>query len=229
MSICLRPLLIGHPHRSKYFDAALKHITSLQEDWLAKGGEILTSSKPSQAKPSQAKPSQAKPSQAKPSQAKPSQAKPSQAKPSQAKPSQAKQGESGARPSGPHQCAPGKAPIFLSRRNAVSGSPGTVMASSSTDAVASGSLRPLSHIKPWSVSSNRERLDPANGLLLLANVDALFDAELVTFENDGRMLVSKLVPAGEKKRLGLPRRLARAPDRHERAYLAQHRKMKFQR
>ena len=41
MSICLHPFLIGVPHRSKYFDAALKHITSRQEVWLAKGGEIL--------------------------------------------------------------------------------------------------------------------------------------------------------------------------------------------
>jgi hypothetical protein len=28
MSICLHPFLIGHPHRSKYFDQALAHITS---------------------------------------------------------------------------------------------------------------------------------------------------------------------------------------------------------
>ncbi|MFL6796815.1 MAG: hypothetical protein ACJ8F3_05320 [Xanthobacteraceae bacterium] len=41
MSICLHPFLIGHPHRSKYFDMALKHVTSRQEVWLAKGSEIL--------------------------------------------------------------------------------------------------------------------------------------------------------------------------------------------
>ena len=40
MSICLHPFLIGHPHRSKYFDQALKHITSRQEVWLATGSEI---------------------------------------------------------------------------------------------------------------------------------------------------------------------------------------------
>jgi putative restriction endonuclease len=32
-----------------------------------------------------------------------------------------------------------------------------------------------SHIKPWSDCSNRERLDPLNGLLLVAHIDALFD------------------------------------------------------
>jgi allantoinase len=40
MSICLHPFLIGHPHRSKYFDQALKHITTRQEVWLATGSEI---------------------------------------------------------------------------------------------------------------------------------------------------------------------------------------------
>ena len=32
-----------------------------------------------------------------------------------------------------------------------------------------------SHMKPWRESTNFERLDPANGLLLTANFDALFD------------------------------------------------------
>jgi allantoinase len=40
MSICLHPFLIGHPHRSKYLDQALKHISSRQEVWLATGSEI---------------------------------------------------------------------------------------------------------------------------------------------------------------------------------------------
>jgi peptidoglycan/xylan/chitin deacetylase (PgdA/CDA1 family) len=40
MSICLHPFLIGHPNRSKYFDLALKHITSRQEVWVTQGGEI---------------------------------------------------------------------------------------------------------------------------------------------------------------------------------------------
>jgi len=40
MSICLHPFLIGHPHRSKYFDKALAHIKSRQEVWVTTGGEI---------------------------------------------------------------------------------------------------------------------------------------------------------------------------------------------
>jgi peptidoglycan/xylan/chitin deacetylase (PgdA/CDA1 family) len=41
MSICLHPFLIGHPHRSKYFDRALAHIRSRQEVWLATGSQII--------------------------------------------------------------------------------------------------------------------------------------------------------------------------------------------
>jgi hypothetical protein len=84
-----------------------------------------------------------------------------------------------------------------------------------------------SHIKPWRSCSDEERLDPANGLLLVANIDALFDSGLITFDDNGRMLVSNLVSTTERKRLGLPRSLVRAPDRREKQYLGQHRRSKF--
>ena len=41
MSICLHPFLVGYPHRSKYFDKALAHITSRQDVWLTTGSEIV--------------------------------------------------------------------------------------------------------------------------------------------------------------------------------------------
>jgi|DewCreStandDraft_4_1066084.scaffolds.fasta_scaffold08539_6 peptidoglycan/xylan/chitin deacetylase (PgdA/CDA1 family) len=41
MAICLHPFLVGHPHRAKYLDRALKHVTSRREVWLATGGEII--------------------------------------------------------------------------------------------------------------------------------------------------------------------------------------------
>lgn len=84
-----------------------------------------------------------------------------------------------------------------------------------------------SHFKPWRISSNRERLDPANGILLSANIDALFDAGLVTFDARGKMIVSSSLPADERRRLGLPRRLVRRPDRIERTYLVDHRRSRF--
>jgi allantoinase len=41
MAICLHPFLVGYPHRSKYFDKALAHVTSRQEVWLTTGSAIV--------------------------------------------------------------------------------------------------------------------------------------------------------------------------------------------
>jgi len=46
-----------------------------------------------------------------------------------------------------------------------------------------------SHIKPWREANNAERLSGYNGLLLSPHVDALFDEQFITFEDDGRMRV----------------------------------------
>lgn len=42
-----------------------------------------------------------------------------------------------------------------------------------------------SHAKPWSDASDRERLDPFNGLLLEVRFDQLFDQGLISFNDDG--------------------------------------------
>ncbi len=47
-----------------------------------------------------------------------------------------------------------------------------------------------SHIKPWSVSNENEKLDEYNGLLLCAMHDKLFDLGLISFESDGSILIS---------------------------------------
>lgn len=48
-----------------------------------------------------------------------------------------------------------------------------------------------SHIKPWSVSNNDEKLDGYNGLLLSPHVDHLFDRGFISFETNGDLLVSR--------------------------------------
>ncbi len=47
-----------------------------------------------------------------------------------------------------------------------------------------------SHIKPWRLSTSAERLDPFNGIPLLATFDALFDRGLITFDKTGKLLIS---------------------------------------
>jgi len=43
--------------------------------------------------------------------------------------------------------------------------------------------------QPWRESTDEKRLDPTKGLPLVASLDALFDAGLISFEDSGRMLV----------------------------------------
>ncbi|WP_211825127.1 HNH endonuclease [Kistimonas asteriae] len=51
-------------------------------------------------------------------------------------------------------------------------------------------LLKASHIKPWRDSRNTERLDLYNGLLLSANLDAAFDSGLISFLDNGDILIS---------------------------------------
>lgn len=47
-----------------------------------------------------------------------------------------------------------------------------------------------SHIKPWKFSTNDERLDGHNGLLLSPHIDKLFDKGWISFSESGVLLVS---------------------------------------
>lgn len=60
-----------------------------------------------------------------------------------------------------------------------------------------------SHIKPWSVSNNEERLSVDNGLLLSATFDRLFDSGLISFKKDGTILISSLISRENKEKLNL--------------------------
>ena len=67
-------------------------------------------------------------------------------------------------------------------------------------------IQPLliaSHIKPWSVCNNNERLDPFNGLMLAPNIDALFDKGLITFDTDGTIKIHPTINPENQKRLGI--------------------------
>lgn len=47
-----------------------------------------------------------------------------------------------------------------------------------------------SHIKPWKLSTDTEKLDGCNGLMLAPHVDHLFDKGWITFADSGKILVS---------------------------------------
>ncbi|MDP1421166.1 HNH endonuclease [Peribacillus simplex] len=50
-----------------------------------------------------------------------------------------------------------------------------------------------SHSKPWKDSTNEERLDAYNGVLLCCNHDALYDKGLITFDGQGRLHISSVI------------------------------------
>lgn len=62
-----------------------------------------------------------------------------------------------------------------------------------------------SHIKPWAMANDKERLDINNGFLFCPNIDHLFDRGLISFENDKRILISPLLSQKSIDKVGLVR------------------------
>jgi predicted restriction endonuclease len=58
-------------------------------------------------------------------------------------------------------------------------------------------------IKTWRCATNAERLDRHNGLLILPKYDKLFDRGFISFEEDGRILVSPALPRDKCELLGV--------------------------
>lgn len=82
-----------------------------------------------------------------------------------------------------------------------------------------------SHAKPWSeCKSDGERLDVFNGFLLTANLDALFDRHLISFDKNGKILLSSRIGQNVFSALGLSSELSLRwlSQQHEK-YLAIHR------
>ncbi|MGH8128327.1 MAG: HNH endonuclease [Gammaproteobacteria bacterium] len=60
-----------------------------------------------------------------------------------------------------------------------------------------------SHCKPWRDSSNPERLDGNNGLLLTPSIDHLFDRGFISFDDNGDVLVSPVAHRPSLNRMGI--------------------------
>jgi predicted restriction endonuclease len=82
-----------------------------------------------------------------------------------------------------------------------------------------------SHIKPWRICADGERVDPFNGFLLAPNLDRAFDNGYISFADDGRVLIQ----SGREESLrdfgiNADIRLRKLDDRNRR-YLAEHRRL----
>lgn len=85
------------------------------------------------------------------------------------------------------------------------------------------------HAKPWADSAPAERIDPYNGFPLEARFDRLFDQGLISFADDGSILLSRALSSAQCLTLGLtPALHLRAPlhPRHL-PYLRYHREYVF--
>jgi putative restriction endonuclease len=83
-----------------------------------------------------------------------------------------------------------------------------------------------SHIKPWREASNAERINGFNGIMLSPHVDALFDERLISFEDDGKMLVHRSLPKDVLERWSInPDTRVGAFRKEQSMFLDHHRKL----
>lgn len=64
-----------------------------------------------------------------------------------------------------------------------------------------------SHIKPWAASDLTEKVDHYNGLLLVPNLDSLFNEGLISFNAKGRVLISPDWRHDDQRRMHVTRDL----------------------
>lgn len=82
-----------------------------------------------------------------------------------------------------------------------------------------------SHAKPWAeCATDAERLDVFNGFLLCANIDALFDRFLVSFDETGLLVIAPELAGHDLRPLGIsPSMQLRWVNALHQPYLTQHR------
>ena len=64
-----------------------------------------------------------------------------------------------------------------------------------------------SHIKPWSLCTEEEKLDENNGILLSPSLDALFDKHLISFKDSGEIVINPNISDEEALKLGVHRQM----------------------
>ena len=82
-----------------------------------------------------------------------------------------------------------------------------------------------SHIVPWSKSNDEERMDVDNGILLSPVYDSLFDRHLISFNDNGEIMISELLHPDDIIRLGIDRNSKIPVSDGMKKYLKRHREV----
>lgn len=82
-----------------------------------------------------------------------------------------------------------------------------------------------SHIKPWKKSTNHEKIDKYNGLLLLPTYDKLFDLGFISFDDNGIIIISNSLTNFDK--LGIDNNMSIDLKDENKIYLQYHRQEIF--
>ena len=81
-----------------------------------------------------------------------------------------------------------------------------------------------SHIKPWSKSDASEKTSVHNGLLLCPNHDKLFDSGYISFDENGKILISEHISAQNYQLLGVNHEMSINVSEEMQPFLRYHRK-----
>lgn len=82
-----------------------------------------------------------------------------------------------------------------------------------------------SHIKPWSEADMDERVDVNNGLLLCPNHDWLFDKGYISFDDDGKIIISEKLNEINQILMNVDRKRSINMSEKTKAYMEYHREI----
>ncbi|MBK7909060.1 HNH endonuclease [Candidatus Pollutiaquabacter sp.] len=83
-----------------------------------------------------------------------------------------------------------------------------------------------SHIVPWKDSTENERLDVHNGILLSPTFDALFDRHLISFSNNGKIILTDKIELQAFNKVGVwGKEVIKNLSIHNHEYLEKHRNL----
>ena len=84
-----------------------------------------------------------------------------------------------------------------------------------------------SYSKPWKDSTDFERVDPNNGVLLCCNHDALYENGLIAFDGQGKLHISTRIPEEDYEKYSVRLKMKIARTEQNKPYFKWHKRNVF--